>query len=149
MSSVKKAIAIMHDLDLLVEIQGILKSNRAALEAMGNWAQHRNVVDNLTLLDAGLPVANWITRILKRLNPAERKLFLSIMTTMDPTEAKDWCLAVNQPGRVVDMEGIIADYRLSGRDIRRVDDALLKVLLDNPALLKFPQKLEDRVRGLL
>ncbi len=147
--SVPKSLSLMQSLDLIVEIQGILKSNRAAMEAMSNWAQHRSVVDNLALLDAGLPVANWITRILKRLNPADRDRFIHIMGTLSSTDAMAWCQAVNQPGRVLDMENIIVDYHLSGRDIRRVDDALLKVLLDSPTLLQFPQKLETLVRGIL
>jgi tRNA nucleotidyltransferase/poly(A) polymerase len=126
----RKAVAMLQDLDLVVELQGIVKANRAAGETLSNWAGDRLVSENLTLMDIGLPCASWVTRTLRRVGVIGR--FRAIMLSLSDSQAREWCNAVMQPGRVLPMDDLIRDFNLSGREIRRVDEALVQVLLDHP-----------------
>lgn len=141
----KRALVEMDRLGLLNVVREIVTTDKAFREALANWAErHADLEFVFDLMDLGMPVG----KMLGFLNPAQKARLREISASMSVDEGRAFVALLEQPGKGINMPGLIQEFHLRGPDIRKLMDAARSVLLDDPALGGAPMRWEARIREL-
>ena len=139
----KKALLEMKRLGLLSVIHDIAQKDKAFRQALAHWADSRaDIHFFFDLLDLGMPTG----RRLSVFSPQEKNRIREITVQMTPEESDTFVNVLEQPGKLLDMPGLIDEYGLKGPDIKRITDAARSALLVNPVLAASPAHLTKIVK---
>lgn len=142
----KQALLEMDKLGLLSEVKEIVQTDKPFREALANWVDRKAEVAFLfDLMDLGMPSG-------KRLNflaPNQQVRVREITVQMKAAEASEFVEVLAKPGKVLDMDGMIKESGLQGKEIRALQVAAQKVLLEDPTLVQNPSNWETRVRQVM
>jgi len=139
----KRALLEMAKLGLLEVIHKIAQDNRPFREALANWAErHAEVQFLFDLMDLGMPVG----KSLNYLNPGQKNRVREITVEMDADQGAQFVQVLEQPGKVLDMPALIADFELKGAEIRKLMEVSRTLLLDKPSYVKDRQGWEGAIR---
>jgi len=144
-SLAKKALGEMKRLGLLDVVAEMIRENRAFRATMQNWASNQKVLLLFDMMDIGLPLTARIDFLSSDQQRRLREVSIG-MPEGDPERLVD---ILKQPGRVLDMKGLIKEFGLKGRDIAKITEAAREVLLAAPELRDKPRQLGDEVRAAL
>jgi len=142
----RRALEEMDKLGLLEVIKDIARTDKPFREALSNWADRKADISFLfDLIDIGMPTG-------RRLNflTQPQKDRLREITVQWPAEKSDeFVNLLEQPGRIKGLAfgGLIQELGLQGPGIKALTDTVRQRLLDDPDLVRNPDKLR-RLVGL-
>ena len=139
----KRALVELDKLGILDVIRSIATTDKPFREALANWAERKADVSFLfDLMDLGMPVG----KSMGFLNPAQKSRVREITVEMTADEGATFLAVLEQPGKVIDMPGLIEEFGLKGAQIRDLMLAARIALLDDPVLVASPRRWEARIR---
>lgn len=139
----KRALVELDKLGILDVIRSIATTDKPFREALANWAERKaDVAFLFDLMDLGMPVG----KSLGFLNPAQKARVREITVDMTAEEGATFVAVLEQPGKVIDMPGLIQEFGLKGAQIRDLVVASRMTLLDDPVLVVSPRRWESRIR---
>ena len=139
----KEALLTLRDFGLLDVVKEIAQTNRAFREALGNWVDRKADLNFVfDLMDLGMPSG----KKLSFLKPHQRDRVREITVQLGAKEAAELVSFMEQPGKLIDMPALIAEFGLKGRDIFQLTEKVREALLADPTLVKRPFKLEEKIR---
>ena len=142
----KRALLEMERLGMLDVVKSIAQSDKPFREALANWAErHADLEFLFDLMDLGMPVG----RRLGFLTPPQKDRVREITVQMNVEDGAEFVLFLEQPGKVINMPGMIQEFGLKGAEIKLLMDTARTVLLDDPVLAASPHRLEDQIRDQL
>jgi len=142
----KKALLEMDKLGLLEVTRDIARKDKKFRQALANWADaHASVEFIFDLMDLGMPSG----KRLGFLKPAQKDRVREITVQMDADGSDAFVRLLEQPGKVLDMPGLITEYGFKGAEIRALVEAARTALLDEPLLASSGRKWEDKIRRRL
>ncbi len=140
-SKYKNALKAMKELGLLEVVADMIRNNPSFHSTMNRWVSHKKVAFMFDLMDMGLPLSAPMRFLSKTQQAGLRMLALRL-----PKGEPERLLAVlKQPGKLMDMQGLIKELGLSGKQIGTLTDIAQDLLLDNPDLLNNGALLTKRV----
>ena len=142
----KRALWEMDKLGLLEVIKTVAQDNKPFREALANWAERKAELSFLfDLMDMGMPTG----KSLGFLNPAEKDRVREITVEMNAGEGSDFVAVLEQPGKVISMPKLIAEFGLKNAEIRTLMATARTVLLDDPPLAASGPHWEEAIRKSL
>lgn len=139
----KRALLELDKLGILEVIRSIATTDKPFREALANWAERKaDVAFLFDLMDLGMPVG----KSLGFLNPAQKDRVREITVDMTADEGATFIAVLEQPGKVIDMPGLIQEFGLKGPQIRDLMVAARLAVLDDPVLVASPRRWESRIR---
>lgn len=138
----KLALSWMKRLGLLDVIAGMIRNSKEFRSTMENWLQDKRVLFMLDLIDVGLPLKAEV----KFLSKPQQKRLREIALLMPPGAPESFLAVLKQPGKAMNILGLIEEYHLKGSQIAALTDAARQVLLKDPKLIKSKRGLTDAVR---
>jgi tRNA nucleotidyltransferase/poly(A) polymerase len=141
------ALKEMARLGLLAVVAEMLETNKEFAATLANWANNKKVAFLFDLLDHGLPLAT----PLDFLKPDEQKRLRQVAATLPSGEAEELLAALKQPSRALGDKSFIpklaAQFGVPTSQMKdfapKVGAAVRAALLDDPGLLRRPDKLRD------
>lgn len=139
----KRALIEMDKLGLLDVIRSIATTDKPFREALANWAERKaDVAFLFDLMDLGMPVG----KSMNFLNQAQKDRVRDVTAGMTVDEGMTFVAVLEQPGKIIDMPGLIQEFGLRGLQIRDLMLEVRTVLLDDPVLVASPRRWESRIR---
>jgi len=113
----KAALLELDKLGLLDVVKDIARSDKAFRQALSHWADKRADLDFVfDLIDIGMPSG----KRLSKFSDQERARIREVTVQMTPAEADAFVALLEQPGKGMDMRGLIGELGLRGAEIQRL-----------------------------
>ena len=142
----KQALLEMKRLGLLDTITEIARTDKAFQAALAHWAnKNASIQFVFDLMDLGMPSGKRISF----LDTGQQKRLRELTVQMSADESDAYVRVLEQPGKVLDMPALIAEFGLTGVQIRTLLQTAREVLLEKPNLIKKTHQLEDAVRLMM
>jgi tRNA nucleotidyltransferase/poly(A) polymerase len=143
-STGKRALEELDALGILDVVREIAQTDKSFREALAGWADKEAKVDFLfVLMDMGLPGG----KRLSFLTPAQQVRVRESTTRMTHSEAEEFIRLLNQPGKVLDTRGLMAEFpHLKGAAMQQVQALARAKMLEQPALAWSTSRLTEEVR---
>lgn len=139
----KRALLEMDKLGMLDVVKDIAKTNKPFREALANWAEKKAGLGFVfDLMDMGMPVG----KSLGFLDQPQKSRVREITVNMTVDDGESFIIFLEQPGKVIDMQGMIDEFGLRGSQIRDLVIAARTTLLSDPVLAASPRRWESRIR---
>lgn len=128
-SNYKEVLGQLERLGLLETIGKLLRRDQGFRATVQRWLRDRRVLMMLDLMRV-LPVDS-----VGFLSRAQQEQLREQALELEPRESKRLLAALKQPGKTIDMAGLIKQFGLKGSAITRLQDVARQVILDRHDLL--------------
>ena len=140
----KTALKTMDELGLLDVIAAMIRDDPRFRNSMERWISNRKVIFLFDLMDVGLSSGTRLNFLAKSQQAKLRTVALGLPEGVP----EKLVAALKQPGRVMDTQALIKEFKLTGKQIAKLADIARELLLDNPDLMSNKKNLTARVADI-